>query len=97
MLAIFIMLIVLIEVIFSGFLILFFIKSRKKVLEINTEVTLMKKEITTIVADYRISVRMLNQEIKSLKLEQKTKQMLDLLSLFTGVSLLFEIKKKKLI
>lgn len=96
MIAIFIMLIVLLEVILSGFLIFFFIKSRKNVLEINKEVTSIKKEITTVIADYRISLRNLNQEIKSIQVEQKTKQLFDFLSLLTGASLFFEVRKKKL-
>ena len=96
MFAIIIMLLVLIEVIFSGILILFFIKSRKNILKINKEITLIKKEIINVIADYRISVRMLNQQIKGIKLERKTKQILDFLNLLAGVSLCIGIKKKKL-
>lgn len=96
MFAIIIMLLILLEVYLAGSTILFLMKSRKDIIEINKEITFIKKEVINAFSDCRISIRMLNQEVKKIKIDQQTKQMVDLLNFIAGTSLFFGIKKKSI-
>lgn len=96
MFAILIMLIVLIEIMVSGVIVFFLMKSSKKIVEIDKEINLLKKETINIISDYRVSVRMLNVQVKIVKTEIQTKQIFDMLNLVGTVSLFLGLKKKSI-
>lgn len=96
MFAIIIMLLVMLEVFFACLIVFLLIKYDKDVSETNKEVTLIRKEIINVLSDYRISLRMINQQIKKIKSDIQTKQILDTINFIGTASILLGIKKKSI-
>lgn len=94
MLAILIMLISVIEIIFGTWFSLFFIRTRQRVVKINKEVCLIKKGISYILAEYRISIRSVNKQLKKIKNEEQMKRVLDIVNLVGSLAFIVGMRKK---
>ena len=97
MLVFLIMLIIIMEVIFTGFIVLTLAKTSSKIEKTNNEITKIKKSIIPAFIECRVAIRMANIESKNLITEQKNKQLFDFINLLGAASFLLGMKKKKIL
>ncbi len=95
MFVILIMLAILIEVIFAGFLIFNLAKLSGSVRKITKEIIEAKNQIIPILLEVRVGLRMANIQAKNLKIDQSNKQLFDVVNILGVVSILFGGKKRK--
>ncbi len=89
------MLIIILEFILSALLILILSKASSNICLLDREITKVKKAIVPMVLDIRVSLRAINIQAKDIKMEQQSKQLLDIVNVLGLASFIFGLKKRK--
>ncbi len=93
-LSVLIMLFAMVEFLGAVWLVSFMMKLSKRVKDIDSQVDFFKKGIIETILEYRVSLRMLNVQVKAINEARKVKQFFDALNALATFSLYLGLKKK---
>ena len=96
MFVVLIMLIVILEILLAGVAVFALSKFSRQLKDLDTNITKSKKIIIPAMIELRISLRLINIQVKNLEIEQKSKQIYDAINMIGTISFLLGLKKKRL-